>query len=276
MINLSKKNKIAEAENDTFLVNIDHLNSQGEGVGLHKNLKISLEKTLPGEQVEVRYLPQRPRKNRLQVVRILSKSPQRISPPCHYFEQCGGCQLQHISYTTQLEVKRNWIEQLLNNHSELQHVQIKAVSPMPRETYYRCKTQIPFQKKDQAVVYGLYQQGTHEITPINHCLVESRDANKVLEIVREWAENFQISIYNEQTHSGSLRHVLIRKGQFSHQVMVVLVSCTEELVYLKELLQLLKAGIPSLKSVILNHNPERTNRILGGNNTVIWGEEFIE
>jgi 23S rRNA (uracil1939-C5)-methyltransferase len=271
----SKKSKIADIETDIQIA-IKTLNENGEGVGYYKYYQLGVEKTLPGEEVIVRYLPQQPRKNRIHLQKIIKKSPLRIEPPCPYFDHCGGCQLQHVSYPTQLEFKKNWIEQLVNNHPELRYVQVKAVSPMPGEIHYRCKTQLPFQQKDQAVIYGLYQQGTHEITPIDHCLVESRDANRVLEIVREWAENFQIPIYNEQNHSGSLRHVLIRKGQFSHQVMVILIGCTEELAHIKELLQLLKAGIPSLKSVILNYNPERTNRILGENNKVIWGEGFIE
>jgi 23S rRNA (uracil1939-C5)-methyltransferase len=165
---------------------------------------------------------------------------------------------------------------LLSNFPGLQSIQALPVWPMPGETYYRCKTQLPFQQKDQAVVYGLYQQGTHKITPIDHCLVESRDANRALVIIKDWAEDYKIPIYNEPTHSGSLRNVLIRKGQFSHEVMVVLVSRTAELSHLKDLLELLKTGMPSLKSLILNHHPARTNRVLGENNQTIWGEEFIE
>ena len=276
MINIDNKNKSVEAENESFLVNIDHLNYKGEGVGFYKNLNFKLEKTLPGEQVEIRYLPDRPRKERLQVLRINRKSLQRITPPCHYFDHCGGCQLQHLAYPAQLQWKQQMIRDLLSDFPKLQSVQVHPVAPMPGETHYRCKTQLPFQQKDQAVVYGLYQQGTHKITPIDHCLVESREANRVLEMVKKWAGHFQIPIYNEHSHSGTLRNVLIRKGQFSNQVMVVLVSRTAELPHLKDLLELLKTGMPSLKSLILNHHPARTNRVLGENNQTIWGEEFIE
>ena len=183
----SKKSKTADVETD-IQVEIKSLNDNGEGVGYHRHYHLGVAKTLPGEEVIIRYLPQQPRKNRIQLRQILRKSPLRIEPPCPYFNHCGGCQLQHVFYPTQLEFKKIWIEQLLNNHPELRHVQVKEVLPMPGESHYRCKTQFPFQQKDQAVVYGLYQQGTHEITPIDHCLVESRDANRVLEIVRKWPE----------------------------------------------------------------------------------------
>ena len=255
---------------------IKSLNESGEGVGYYRQYLLTVEKTLPGEEIIIHYLPQHPRKNRIQLQKIIKKSPMRIEPPCPYFGQCGGCQLQHLAYPAQLQWKQQMIRDLLSDFPELQSVQVHPVAPMPGETHYRCKTQLPFQHKDQALVYGLYQQGTHEITPIDQCLVESRDANRVLEIVKDWAEHSKIPIYNEHTHSGSLRHVLIRKGQFSHQVMVVLVNRTAELPHLNKLLELLKAGIPSLKSLIVNHNPAKTNRILGGNNQVIWGEGFIE
>jgi 23S rRNA (uracil1939-C5)-methyltransferase len=276
MTHFSEINKIAEAKNGSFLVNIDQLNFKGEGIGFQKNLKIVVPKTLPGEQAEVCYFPQQPRNNRIQLQKIFKRSSLRIEPPCPYFDHCGGCQLQHLGYPDQLQWKQQMIRDLLSDFPKLQSVRVHPVAPMPVETHYRCKTQLPFQLKDQAVVYGLYRQGTHEITPIDQCLVESREANRVLDIIKDWAEHSKIPIYNEHTHSGSLRNVMIRKGQFSNQVMVVLVSRTAELPHLKDLLELLKTGMASLKSLILNHNPDRTNRVLGENNQTIWGEEFIE
>ncbi len=224
----------------------------------------------------VRYLPQRPRKNRIQLQKIIKRSPLRIEPPCPYFSNCGGCQLQHVAYSTQLQFKKQFIQHALDQYPQLQAIKISDVVPMPGETHYRNKTQMPFQKKDRKIVYGLYRQGTHEIIPIEHCLVESRDANLVLQIVRNWAERYQIPIYEETSHSGLLRHVVVRKSQFTLQIMVILVCRQIEIPHVKELLRMLLEGITNLKSVILNFNPARTNRILGNYNQVLWGESYIE
>lgn len=273
MNNVSKK--ITDNENNIRL-EIKTLNENGEGVGFYRNYKLSVEKTLPGEEVIVRYLPAQPRKNRIQLQAIVKKSPLRIEPPCPYFTDCGGCQLQHVAYSTQLKFKKQLIQQLLCQYLSLRGIKVDDVIPMPGETHFRNKTQLPFQKRDQKIVYGLYRKGTHEVIPVEHCLVESRDANRVLEIVKEWAEQYQIPIYEETTHSGLLRHVVVRKGQFTLQIMVVIVCSQVEVPYLKELLHMLKNGITNLKSVILNYNPARTNRILGGYNQVLWGESYIE
>ncbi len=273
MNNVSKKN--IDNENDIRL-EIKSLNENGEGVGFYRNYKLSVEKTLPGEEVIVRYLPQQPRKNRIQLQAIVKKSPLRIEPPCPYFSDCGGCQLQHVAYPTQLEFKKQFIQQLLSQYPSLREIIVDDVVPMPGETHFRNKTQLPFQKRDQKVFYGLYRKGTHEIIPVEHCLVESRDANRVLEIVKEWAEQYQIPVYEETTHSGLLRHVVVRKGQFTLQIMVIIVCSQVEIPHLKELLQMLKSGITNLKSVIVNYNPARTNRILGTYNQVLWGGSYIE
>ncbi len=273
---MSRKRRQVAKKSVQLRLKIEDLNERGEGVAYYEKLKLNIRKALPGEEVLVRYDPRRPRKDRLQLLKILEPSPLRVTPPCPYFEDCGGCHLQHLRYTKQLEIKRQSIQRLLLAYPVLRGVRVEAVEGMPEPTYYRNKTQMPFVEQDGNLVYGLFRKGTHEVTPIDACLVESKDANRVLQLVRSWAENHRIPAYDERSGEGVLRHVVVRKGMFTGHLMMVVVSNEPELPHWKELVKALKMELRNLKSIVLNVNRSRTNLVLGKENVVLWGEPFIE
>lgn len=257
-------------------VSIKNLNENGDGVAYYKKLKITIQKVLPGEAVEIRYHKDRPRKDRIKLVRIVKESPYRIQPPCSYFEECGGCHLQHLDYKIQLDFKKNMINDLQISFPRLKRMDIAPVLEMPGPRHYRNKTQMPFKKINNMVKFGLFKKGTHKITPIETCLIENKDAIRALQIIRDWASIFHIEPYDETNHSGILRHAVIRKGQFTNQVMVIIVSTTPDLPQQKTLIQSLINEMPLLKSVILNIHNEENNVVLGEKNLLLWGTEFIE
>lgn len=269
-----KKEK--KPEHRYFKVKIEDLNEKGDGIAYYQGKKINVRKTLPGEEAFVAYLPGRPRKDRIHLVKRLSDSPQRVQPPCPYFMDCGGCHLQHLQYENQLLQKEKLIKKLLLPYPELKKIAVQPVAGMPRPFHYRNKTQMPFQRSADRIVYGLYRKGTHELLPIDTCPVESKDANRALQIIKDWAVRFNIEPYDEIRHQGILRHAVIRKGQFTNQVMVAVVATSRDLPYWKHLVQALKEGLPSLRSVILNINSLKTNVVLGPENIVLWGDPFIE
>lgn len=255
---------------------IESLNDQFKGVGYSGRYKITVDKTLPGEVVTFSYDPKRPPKDRIVLEKLIRRSELRIKPPCPYFQECGGCQLQHVDYPTQLRLKHQYMVEKLKEFPLLQRLEIHPPQGMEINFYYRNKTQLPFQMMDGKVSYGLYRKGTHQVIPIDHCLVENREANLILNLVKNWVQSFHIPLYRERDGQGSLRYVVIRKGQFTNQIMVILIIATPSLPHLEELLQELQQKIPSLKSVIINYNPAGTNAILGKSSRVIWGEPFIE
>ncbi len=273
---MSRKQQQGAKRSPQLRLKIEDLNERGEGVAYYNKLKLNIRKALPGETVLVRYDPRRPRKDRLQLLRILEPSPLRVQPPCPYFEECGGCHLQHLQYTRQLEVKRRNIQRLLLAYPALRGIRVETVEGMPEPTFYRNKTQMPFVEQGGEVVYGLFRKGTHEVIPVDTCLVESKDANRALQIVRDWARKYRIPAYDERSGQGVLRHVVIRKGMFTGQLMVVVVSNLSELPHWKELVSVLKMEMRNLKSIVLNVNSARTNLILGPRNLVLWGDPFIE
>ncbi len=272
----NKKRAPSEKISRFIRVKIEDLNESGDGVAFYQKKKLTIKKTLPGEEVLVTYNPDRPRKARIELKRILVTAPDRVTPPCPYFEDCGGCHLQHLNYSRQLTFKQQVIQRQLLAYPELKSIHVAPVVGMPEPKHYRNKTQMPFQRMGEAIHYGLYRRGTHELIPMDFCLVESKDANRALQIVRDWARQYQIEPYDEIEHSGILRHVMVRKGQFTNQVMVVLVTTTREVPHWKFLVEALKQGLSTLRSVILNINNRRTNVILGEENLVMWGDPFIE
>lgn len=256
-------------------VRIEALNEQGAGVARHERHQLRVEKTLPGEEVLIEYNPEHPRKRRIRLLEILHPAPQRCTPPCDYFNHCGGCQLQHLAYDAQLAFKAQLLRDLLQAHPGLRGITVHPPEGMPEPLYFRNKTQLPFQERAGRAVFGLFQSGSHELIPIEQCLVETRDANRVLQTVRDWANQHHIPIYHEQTHRGFLRHVVVRRSIFTHQLMVVLVVTSPEIPKWQLLLGELKHHFSNLHSVQLNLNRERTNLILGEENIVIWGEPYI-
>ncbi len=260
---------------DIIRVKIEDLNERAEGVAFYKTHKLSVKKVLPGEKVVLTYHPDNPPKDRIRLDEIVEPSPTRVEPPCPYFEECGACHVQHMEYGEQLRFKENLLKRLRLSSPLLRSLQVEPVVGMPEPSHYRNKTQMPFENQDGSMVYGLYRKGTHDIIPINYCLVENKDANQVLQTVKDWAELHSIPIYDEVRHTGTLRHVLIRKGFFTNQVMVIVVSRESELPHWKELVQALKMVIPTLRSVQININPDRTNHILGRENLLAWGDPFI-
>ncbi len=259
-----------------FTVKVEYLNEKGFGVAFHQGHKLNVPKTLPGEQVVVEYDPRRPRKDRIHLIKILEPSPHRQTPPCAYFDECGGCHLQHVDYKYQLQLKRQVVERQLMAYPELKSIPVAEVTGMPEALHYRNKCQMPFQQQGDQIVYGLYRSGTHQLIPIDQCLVESRDANTALQIVRQWAQRYRIPVYDEITREVALRHLVVRKGMFTNQVMVVLVSRTREVDMLPALLKAMKYDLPSMHSMYLNIQPNPVNTILGDENILIWGSPYIE
>lgn len=274
--NFRRGRKGALPEERTFRVKIEYLDENGAGVAFYNRRKIAVEKTLPGEEVLIRYTPHGPRKERVRLMEFLSTAPERVSPPCPHFAECGGCQLQHLSYPQQLQFKQQLIRRLLLTFPALKPIVVHPTEGMPQPQRYRAKCQMPFQTRGGAVVYGLYRTGTQMLIAVDDCLVESRDAITALGIVRSWAGRHQIPIYDPLHNSGWLRHLVVRRGVFTGQLMVVLVAVSADIPHFQTLLSELKSGLPSLGSVQLNVQDQKTNVILGRKNLVLWGQSAIE
>ncbi|MDD3279086.1 MAG: 23S rRNA (uracil(1939)-C(5))-methyltransferase RlmD [Lachnospiraceae bacterium] len=200
------------------------------------------------------------------------KKSGKSSGACPIAEQCGGCAYQHLSYEEQCACKEQQVKQLIGD--------ICKVEPMMRMEHpyhYRNKVSAAFaHKRDNTIISGVYAQGTHKVIPVDECLIEDRKADQIICDIRGLLKSFKIKIYSEDSGYGLLRHVLIRRGFASGQILVVLVTVSPIFPSKNNFVKALRKLHPEITSIVLNVNDKDTSMVLGTRNIPIYGKGFIE
>ncbi len=262
------KNEMVETE-------VTGLSHEGFGVGRVKGFTLFIPGALPGEKVLAKVVKVKKQYGYGRLLELRSPSSERVEPDCPAYRRCGGCQLQHLAYEKQLEWKRQWVIDSLRRIGGLFDVMVHPTIGMPDPWRYRNKAQIPVGQRNGQVVTGFYAPRSHEIIPIERCGLQHEMTERVLRQVRAWAGEWQIPVYDEERHQGLLRHVVVKTGFATGEVMAVLVTNGERLMHVEELLKRLRKEVPGLQSLIQNIQMRRTNVILGERNKRLWGREVI-
>ena len=206
---------------------------------------------------------------------LLEASADRVEPNCPYYRQCGGCQIQALSYEKQLEFKENKVRNNLERIGGFTKIPMEPIVGMDEPYHYRNKAQFPVgTDKEGHIVTGFYAGRTHTIIPNRDCALGLPVNREILDIVIDFMEKYHISAYDEKTGKGLVRHVLIRCGFSSQEKMVCLIINGKSLPHGEKLVEALRK-IDGMTSVSLNCNTERTNVILGHKTIVLWGQEYI-
>ncbi|MCR4431717.1 MAG: 23S rRNA (uracil(1939)-C(5))-methyltransferase RlmD [Tepidanaerobacteraceae bacterium] len=255
-------------------IDIDSMAHEGQGVGRVNGMAVFVEGALKGEKVRARVEKAAKNYAIAHVEDILIPSPDRIKPVCPYFYRCGGCTLQHLSYRGQLEFKTQRVKECLEKIGRINTIVHNTIG-MSDPWRYRNKAQYPIGRDGSRTVLGFYEKRTHNIVPSDSCLIQHDISNEVSRVIREWADRFNVSIYDEKKHTGLLRHVITKIGFKTGEVMVILVVNGNEIPRAEELIEILRKKIRGFKSLILNNNDKKTNVILGNKNTVIFGPPYI-
>lgn len=261
---------------DNIELEITGLGSSGEGVGKYEGFTVFVPGALSGEKVQaaVTLVKKSYAVGRLE--QILVPSPERVEPRCPVYEQCGGCQLQHLSYQGQLACKRQQVQDALTRigHLELEALPVLgAVEPWS----YRNKMQFPAAVNAEGVLQiGCYAAATHSVIDTDGCLIQKEANNEVLLTVRKWMKRFGISAYDEKTGKGLVRHVMGRVGVHSGEVMAVLITAEYDIPHRRELIEWLRKYVPGLTSIVQNINKKPTNIIMGSKTRVLYGEPNIK
>jgi 23S rRNA (uracil1939-C5)-methyltransferase len=249
---------------------------EGEGVGRYRDFTVFVAGALQGEAVRVRISEVKRNYARGILLEVLQPASARINPSCPVFQDCGGCQLQHLDYRAQLEMKRQRVADVLERIGGLTGVVIHPVLEMANPRCYRNKVQYPVGlAPDGRVQIGFYRMGTHEIIPAAGCLLQPEELNRIVVKLRAILATRRVPIYNEHTGEGILRYVLLRQGFVSGTVMVVLVTNGERFPEGAQIVSELTAAFPQIGSIVQNINRSRGNVILGPESRVLWGEDAI-
>ena len=192
--------------------------------------------------------------------------------PCPVSKKCGGCKWIHKDYQLQLREKEKWVQELLKPYCKLEPI-IGMVNP----THYRNKVHAVFgEDRKHNVISGIYEEGTHKIVPVDSCLIENQKADEIIVSIRKLLPSFKIRPYNEDTGYGLLRHVLIRTGYVSGQIMVVLVLSSPILPSKNNFVKVLRKLHPEITTIVINVNNRGTSMVLGEKEQVIYGKGYIE
>lgn len=270
------KQKVPVQKNDIVTVEIKDLTHRGSGVGKVEHYPLFIPNVIPGETVEIKVVKANKRYGYGRLKRTLKASPERVSPPCNVFYKCGGCQLQHMSYKMQLKMKEDQVRQAIKKIARLSDVTVHPTIGMKDPWVYRNKIQMPVGEKDGELITGFYQPRSHNIIhDMEKCIIQDERGDTLVETVRKIATKLGITAYDEVNHTGILRHIIVRTTYKTNELMLILVTRTNELPHQDELINRLRKKFPTLKSIIHNINSEKTNVILGEKMKKIYGDDYI-
>lgn len=263
-------------KNDRQTVYIEDLTHDGNGVAKIDGYPLFIQGALPGETAEIHVMKTLKNYGFAKVVNILEKSPDRVEAPCVYFSQCGGCQLQHLSYEGQLKWKQNMVANVMKRLGKID-APVLPVKGMEEPWHYRNKSQIPFaQNEESQIVAGFYKTKSHSIVDMERCLIQTGEADVVMADLKRELEILGVRPYDEKSHQGMLRHVVVRKGRATGEVMVVLVTKSKKFLQASAAIEKIRALIPNVTSIVQNVNGEKTNVIFGNDTFTLWGKDTIE
>ncbi|MGG4343699.1 23S rRNA (uracil(1939)-C(5))-methyltransferase RlmD [Paenibacillus lautus] len=288
------------AKNDEVVTDIIGMNHDGEGVGRADGYTLFVQGALPGEKARVKVLKTKKQYGYAKLLELVEQSPNRIAAPCPIYDQCGGCQLQHMSYAGQLEWKRQLVvdnlerigklrvvreaegagETLVGDgqdagNSDQEGILVRPTLGMSEPWRYRNKSQVPIGVTEGGLVGGFYARGSHRIVDMETCLIQHEQNDEVVSRVKAIGRKLGITAYNEETGQGLLRHVVVKIGFATCEMMIVLVTNGERIPRVNEWIAAIREELPAVVSICQNVNTRKTNVIFGDVTRVLWGREVI-
>ncbi len=262
-------------KNTYYDVTFEDLTHDGAGVAKIEGFPIFVPNGLPDEKAKIKVTKVNKGYGFGRLIELYQKSEYRVDAPCPIYKECGGCQLQHLSYEGQLVAKQKQVQEVLTRIGKLQNIKVHSVLGMDNPWRYRNKAQVPVADREGGLVAGFYQQRSHEIIDMEACLIQQEKNDLVVQTVKTICEKFGIQAYDEKNNKGTLRHIMARYGLVSGEIMVVLVTRTRELPQKNKIILEITENLPGVKSIVQNINSKQTNVIFGNETNVLWGEEYI-
>ncbi|WP_179396314.1 23S rRNA (uracil(1939)-C(5))-methyltransferase RlmD [Lacticaseibacillus absianus] len=266
--------KAPVAKNQEFTVTIEDLSYEGMGVAKLDHYPLFVEGALPGETVVIRVVKAEKKYAFARLIQVVTPSPDRVTPKAQAYAQTGIAPLQHLAYPAQLKFKQHQIEMLY--HKAQLAIPVRPTLGMTTPYGYRNKAQIPVRAIAGVVTTGFYKRRSHELIPLTDFYIQDPKIDAAVLVVRDLLRQYNVPAYDEATNSGVIRHIMVRRGYYSHQMMIVLVSRTWVVPHQAELVAGIKAALPEVTSIMLNLNERATNVILGPKTRTLDGNDYLE
>ena len=272
---MTEKKMAPIQKNDYIDVVFEDLTHEGSGVAKIDGYPIFVPYGLPGEKAKIKVTKLNKGYGFGRLMELYEESPDRAEPPCPIYKQCGGCQLQHLSYEGQLKAKEKMVRELMTRIGKLEEVNVLPVLGMDEPWNYRNKAQVPVGEMEGGLVAGFYAKRSHEIIDMDECLIQFTENDEMVRLVKGICEKHGVKAYNEKQHKGTLRHIMVRTGQVTGELMVVLVTRTPDMPNRRKIIEEIVEAVPNITSIIQNVNTKRTNVILGDQTITLWGADVI-
>ena len=269
-------NKSSVVKNEKYVVDIIDNGFEGEGIAKIDGLTVFVPGSIKGEKCEILIVKVLASHAYGKIVNIIEKSENRKESDCATYKRCGGCSLRHMTYESTLKLKRQVVQNLVNKGLK-KKVEVLETIGMENPYNYRNKAQYPvgLNSEGQPEV-GVFAQRTHTIIPIQTCLIQTEISQKIAKTILNFVKEKNIQVYNEENQKGLLRHIVIKVGKYTNQVMCILVVNDSKFNQEQELVKLLCEKYPEIKTIVKNINTKNTNVILGKENINIYGNGYIE
>ena len=263
-------------KNQEYVVDIIDNGFEGEGIAKIDNFTIFIPGTIKGEKVRILIVKVLSSHGFGKIVEIIEKSQARQDVDCNTYKRCGGCNLRHVKYEETLKMKQNAVQSLVNKTLK-NKLQIKETVGMENPLHYRNKAQYPIGINKQGdPIIGVFANRTHEVIPIDNCLIQNKKSEEIAKFIVEFIKEKNISIYDEKTGKGLVRHIVTKVGIKTGEIMCVIVINGHKIPDENELVENLKTRYPEIKAIVKNINMKNTNVILGQENINLYGNGYIE
>ena len=269
-------NKSSVVKNEKYVVDIIDNGFEGEGIAKIDGLTVFVPGSIKGEKCEILIVKVLASHAYGKIVNIIKKSENRKESDCATYKRCGGCSLRHMTYEHTLKLKRQVVQNLVNKGLK-EKVEVLETIGMENPYNYRNKAQYPVGlNSDGQPEVGVFAQRTHTIIPIQKCLIQTEISQKIAKTIIDFVKEKNIQVYNEENQKGLLRHIVIKVGKYTNQVMCILVLNDSKFDQEQELVKLLCEKYPEIKTIVKNINNKNTNVILGKENINLYGNGYIE
>lgn len=265
-------------KNKEYILDIISQGYEGEGVAKIDGYPIFIEGAITGEKVKALIVKVKKGYAYGKILEIVEASKEREEAKCPHYKRCGGCSVQHMSYKAQLDFKFDRVKDCVSKIGGLSKDLVLEPLGMEEPYRYRNKVQLPVGTVNGELAIGFYSPRSHNIIDIERCVIQDEVAEKVSKLTKNWMTKHNISactvdgVFNK---NGLVRHLMIRRGFTTNEVMVVLVTSKSKVPHINEFVELIKENINGVKSIVQNINPNNTNVILGEECVTLWGEDTI-
>lgn len=261
-------------KNHEYTGQVVDLTSQGQGVVKIDNYPFFVEGTITGEEVKFKATKVGKKFGYGRLMEILEESPDRVEIKDPIGRQIGTMTLQHMTYEAQLKYKEQQVRSAYERIGNFPNVEVRPVLGMDHPWEYRNKAQIPVRQINGQLETGFFRRNSHDLVPVENFHIQHPEIDQVILTVRDILRKFQVPAYDEKSHKGNIRHIVVKRGHYSGEIMVILVSRQRSIPSIQEIINEITAKVPNLVSLVQNIQSDKTNVILGQKNRLLWGQSY--